>query len=215
MSIVSLLSKALLSDAAVSALCEKTGLSKAKLKKLIPLAIPVLIKALTKNVSTQDGLQSLLGALTQHTETKSLAVQINEADETDGGKILGHILGNNSNAALSSLAAQSGLNVQEVSAALSSVTPALMSGLSAAANSGASVTATASGAKFDLSDGFDMTDVMAIFGGGSTQQSGGLFGGGVTAAGGLLGSLLGKDNKDSDDSQNGTALLSALLSARK
>ena len=212
MSLLSILTKSLLSDVAVSALGKKTGLSAGKLKKLLPLAIPVLLKAMTNNVSSQSGLESLLGALTQHTNKKSLSEQIGEADEKDGGKILGHILGSNSAAAVNSLAQQSGLNDQEVSSALSNITPALLSGLSAATASGASP-------KFDLSDGLGLDDVMAIFGGGAQQSGGGLlgglFGGAKPSAGGLLGGLLGQSKEEKDDSLNGTALLSALLSARK
>ena len=212
MSLLSILTKSLLSDVALKALTKKTGLSSAKLKKLLPLAVPMLLKALTNNASSQSGLESLLGALTQHTNKKSLPEQIQDADTTDGGKILGHIFGADSHAALSSLAQQSDLNEQEVGSALSSITPALLSGLSAA---------TSSGAKpgFDLSDGLDLGDVMAIFGGGAPSGGGllgGLLGGGSKpAAGGLLGSLLGGNADEKDDSLNGTALLSALLSGKK
>ena len=218
MSLLSILTNSLLSDVAVSSLAKKTGLSSAKLKKLLPLAVPILLKALTSNASSQSGLQSLLGALTQHTNTKSLPEQINEADEKDGSKILGHILGGNSAAAVNSLAQQSGLNEQEVNSALSNITPALLSSLSAATSSGSSP-------KFDLSDGLDLGDVMAILGGGA-GQSGSLLGGGSSQAGGLLGGLLGggmpsagglfgSNVDEKDDSLNGAALLSALLSGRK
>lgn len=217
MSLLSILTKSLLSDVALKALTKKTGLSSAKLKKLLPLAVPMLLKALTNNASSQSGLESLLGALTQHTNKRSLPEQIQDADTTDGGKILGHIFGADSHAAFNSLAQQSDLNEQEVSSVLSSIAPALMSGLSAA---------TSSGAKpgFDLSDGLDLGDVMAIFGGtapsGAAPSGGGLLGsllggGSKPSAGGLLGSLLGGNTEEKDDSLNGTALLSALLAGRK
>ncbi len=216
MSLLSILTKSLLSDVALKALAKKTGLSSGKLKKLLPLAIPMLLKAMTSNASSQSGLESLLGALTQHTNRKSLPQQIEEADTADGGKILGHIFGGNSAPALTSLAQQSHLNEQEVNSALSSIAPALLSGLSAA---------TASNVKpgFDLSDGLDMGDLMAIFGSVSqpaASQSGGgllggLLGGGKPAMGGLLGSLFGQNTAEKDDSLNGTALLNALLSGRK
>ena len=215
MSLLSILMKSLLSDSAVSVLAKKTGLSSKKLKKLLPLAIPLLLKAMTNNASSQTGVQSLLGALTQHTSTKALPEQIQEADTVDGGKILGHIFGGNTENTLGSLAQQSHLSQQEVGSALSSIAPALMSGLSAA---------TASNAKpgFDLSDGLDMGDLMAIFGGGSQSggsQSvggllGGLLGGGKPSAGGLLGSLFGQNTEEKDESLNGTALLNALLSGK-
>lgn len=209
MSLLSILTKSLLSDVALKALAKKTGLSSAKLKKLVPLAIPMLLKALTNNASSQTGLQSLLGALTQHTSTKALPEQIQEADTDDGGKILGHIFGGNTENALGSLAQQTEMSQQEVGSALSSIAPALLSGLSAA---------TTSNAKpgFDLSDGLDMGDVMAIFGSG-TQSGGGLLGGllgGSSSGGGLLGSLFGQNTEEKDESLNGTALLNALLSGK-
>ena len=37
-----------------------------------------------KNASSKEGAQSLLGALTQHKETGSIANQIKNADDTDG-----------------------------------------------------------------------------------------------------------------------------------
>ena len=88
MNLLSLLCKSLLADGALSALAKKTGLSSAKLKKLIPLAVPLLLKALTNNASSQGGLQSLLGALTQHKNTRSVAEQIRELYE----ELVEHVL---------------------------------------------------------------------------------------------------------------------------
>ena len=219
MSLLSILMKSLLSEKTLKVLAKKTGLSSAKLTKLLPLAIPVLLKALTNNAASQSDVQSLLGALTQHTSTKALPEQIEEADEVDGSKIVGHIFGDNSSGTLSSLAQQSGLNEQEVGSVLNNIAPSLLSGLSAATASGSKPT-------FDLSDGLDMGDVMAIFGGAAQKPSGGLFSGlfgggnsgglfGGASTGGLLGSLLGQNQNEKDDSLNGTALLSALLSAKR
>ncbi len=219
MNLLSILCKSLLSDGALSALAKKTGLSVSKLAKLIPLALPLLLKALTSNASSESGALSLLDALTQHTDKKAVDRQIAEADETDGGKILAHIFGDRSDAVYGSLAAQTGMKEQEVSCALSNLTPALLSGLSAATGS-AKPKPGSGGQKFDLSDGLDLGDVMAIFGGGAPAAPttggllSGLFGGGKPEGGGLLGSLFGSDGaEEKDDSLNGTALLSALLSA--
>ena len=92
MNLLSLILKSLLTDDTLAALVKKTGLSKAILKKLIPLAIPLLIKFMTNNASSQAGALSLLNALGQHTSKKSLADQIAEANTTDGSKILGILL---------------------------------------------------------------------------------------------------------------------------
>ena len=218
MNLLNVLLKALLTDGAISALAKKTGIGSAALKKLLPLAIPLLLKALTNNASSQSGVQSLLGALTQHTSTKSMADQIAEADQTDGSKILGHILGGNAAGEFGGLAAQTGLTADQVGSALAGIAPALLSGLSAATQS------SGAAGKVDLSDGLDLGDVMAMLGGTQSGSSplGGLLGtlmaGGQSApspVGGLLGSLLGGGIQENDNSLNGNALLSALLGAKK
>ena len=218
MNLLSLLLKSLLTDSSVSALAKKTGLSSAVLKKLIPLAIPLLIKFMTNNASSQSGAHSLLGALTQHTNQKTLAQQIDEADVEDGSKIIGHIFGDQSSDVMNSLALQSGLSSQDVSSALSGIAPAVLSSLSAANSSVSAVPGV------DLSDGFDLSDLMGMFAGQQAQSQSssggllsGLFGGSSGGLGsGLFGSLFGSSApmEDNDMSVNGNQLLS-LLSALK
>ena len=217
MNLLSLLLKSMLTDSSLSAMAKKTGLSKVVLKKLIPLAIPLLIKFMTSNASSQSGALSLLGALGQHTNKKSIADQIAEADTDDGRKIIGHIFGNQQNAVVNSLAQQAGLSSNDVSSALAGMAPAVLSGLSAA-----TTTAQQSSAgQVNLSDGLDLSELMSLFGGQSQPSSmgmlSGLFGGGSSSlGGGLLGSLLGSTaaSADNDITVNGTQLLS-LLSALK
>lgn len=197
MNLLGVIIKSLLSGGTLNALMKKTGLSSKQLKKLIPLAVPLLIRMLTKNASSQDGLTSLLGALTQHTSKESMQAQVAAADAEDGAKIIGHILGSEQDSSVISLANQTGLTQQQVSGVLSNIAPALLSGLSAATNTGSST------GKVDLSDGLDLSDVMAMLGG-SKPQSTGLFSG--------LFSSKPKEEKDSN--VNGTALLQLLLSGK-
>ena len=197
MNLLGILLKAFLSDAAIKALVKKTGLSRKQLKKLLPLAVPLLLKMLTKNASDKDGALSLLGALTQHTSKKTMAQQIEEADTDDGAKIIGHILGKESQSSLLSLSGQSGLSQQEVSSVLSGIAPALLSGLSAATASAGS-----SAGKVDLSDGLDLSDVVAMLGGAKPEPVS------------LLGSLFGRKpakEEQKDAGLNGAALLQLLL----
>ena len=195
MNLLSILLKSLLSGGVLSALAKKTGLNAKQLKKLLPLAVPLLLKMLTKNASSKEGAASLLSALTQHTSKDSVEQQIAQADTDDGGKIVNHILGSDKDSDLIQLSSQSGLSTQQVSSVLSGIAPALLSGLSAAtsANSGSG--------KVDLSDGLDLGDVMAMFGGAKPQSSG------------LLSGLFGKrDQKnEKDEAVNGSALLQLLL----
>ncbi len=185
MNLLSILLNSMLSDGSLNALAKKTGVNASQLTKLIPLALPLLLKFMTKNASTQSGAMSLLGALSQHTNTKSMPEQLDEADTADGEKIIGHILGDETDNAVISLAQETGMSNEEVTRALGGLAPALLSGLSAATASAAKPAAN----KVDLSDGLDLSDVMAMLGGGAPAQQ-------QTAAssnplGGLLGSLLG------------------------
>jgi len=221
MNLLSLLLKSLLTDASVSALAKKTGLNAGSLKKLIPLAVPLLLKFLTSNASSESGALSLLGALSQHTNKKTLSDQIDEADTEDGGKIIGHILGSQSDAVTGQLARQAGMSERDVSSALAGLAPALMSGLSAATNS------ISSAPKVDLSDGFDLSDLMGMFAGAQqaqqvqAQPSGGLLsgllGGSGSGLGDLFGSLLGSSAQQSaqENDFNGTQLLSLLSGMRR
>ena len=201
MNLLSVLFKTLLSEEAIKALAKKTGLDGKSLTKLLPLAIPVLMKMLTKNASSEAGASSLMAALTQHTGKKSAAEQIAEADTDDGAKILGHIFGSKKNEELQALSAQSGLSESQVSSALSGIAPTLLTTLSAATQSAK----PASAGKVDLSDGLDLGDVMAMLGGARPSASD------------LLGSLFGGKaaREETDSAINGASLLTSLLALKK
>ena len=201
MNLLSVLSSSLLSDVAVTALAKKTGLSKTQLKKVVAIALPLLLRAMTKNVSSQAGVQSLLGALTQHTNTRSIAEQIDEADDVDGGKIVGHILGNDTDSAVQAIAVETDMQEGEVRSVLSVIAPALLSGLSAAA------TSTAAKPQIDLSDGLDLSDVMAMFSGMQQQQQQQP----VSTGSSLLSALLGGAQPQPQQTSPAASLLGSLL----
>lgn len=203
--LLQLLLKSFTQQSSIDAAEKKTGISGRQILTILSYALPLIIKFMTKNASSQTGAQSLLGALTQHTNKKAMPVQIAEADQADGIKILGHIFGNQQNDAYAQIAQQSGASTADVSNVLSSLAPALLSSLSSVTTA----TANAQQAKkpgVDLSDGLDVSDIVGIFQ--SSQTSG------VT---GLLSSLLGGkvDTTTQEAADDGTALLSSLLSFMK
>ena len=83
MSLLSLLLKSLTSQSSLNTLSNQTGASSDQINKLLILAVPLLLKYLTKNASTEAGALSLLGALSQHTNQKTLSDQIDEAEGTE------------------------------------------------------------------------------------------------------------------------------------
>ena len=211
MNLLNLLMGTLASDSSINSLSKKTGVNASLITKLLPLAIPILLKELTKNAGREGGAASLLTALGQHTNTRSIPQQIDDVDEEDGQKIVAHILGDDSDKVVSALAQETGMEGSQVSRSLGALAPALMSMLSSSAN-------TVHSSGVNLSDGFDLTDVMGLFGGAKPQQQnysmlGSLLGGGAPQqqqpSGGLLGSLLGGGAPQQQQSSGG--LLGALL----
>ena len=209
MNLLNLLMGTLASDSSINSLSKKTGINASLITKLLPLAIPILLKELTKNAGREGGAASLLTALGQHTNTRSIPQQIDDVDEEDGQKIVAHILGDDSDKVVSALAQETGMEGSQVSRSLGALAPALMSMLSSSAN-------TVHSSGVNLSDGFDLTDVMGLFGGAKPQQQnysmlGSLLGGGAPqqqSSGGLLGALLGGG---APQQQPSGGLLGALL----
>ena len=114
MSLLSTLVGSMSSDESVEAVSRNTGVSKLAVGGLIALALPLLMKKLTSNAQSQQGAASLLGALSQHTNTDSIASQLTNADSADGNAIIGHILGSDQAGAVSQLAEQSNRSANEI-----------------------------------------------------------------------------------------------------
>lgn len=199
--LLQLLLKSFTQQSSIDAAEKKTGISGRQILTILSYALPLLIKFMTKNASSQNGAQSLLSALTQHTSTKAMPLQIAEANTDDGAKIIGHIFGQQQNDAVSQIAQQSGVSDNDVSKVLAVMAPALLSSLSSVTTATANAQQTAKPG-VDLSDGLDVSDIVGIFQ--STKSDG------IT---GLLGSLLGGkvDTAAPAATDDGTALLGSLL----
>jgi len=199
MNLLNVLLDAFLSDKAIKALAKKTGIDSKSIKKFLPIAVPFLLKMLTGNASSKEGKASLLEALTQHTDEKPIDEMIDKADTIDGAKIIGHILGAKKDEDVKALSDEAGMSENDVSGILSSIAPSLLTALSSATKSGKK----SKKAKVDLSDGLDLSDVVAMLGG-AKPSAGDIIG--------LLSGGSGKKSKKDKDESDGLALLSSLLS---
>lgn len=210
MNLMNMLTKVLTGGAALEALSAKTGLSKDQLKLIIAIAVPLLIKKMTSNASSQNGAHSLLGALTQHKSRDGIEKQLEEADVEDGKKIVGHILGEEQDDLIRTVAKKADADPRDVNIVLGNISPTIMNGLSAATESASGQQSSG----MDLSDGFDLSDVMGLVGNlsGAGSSSAGKPEGGMAD---LFGSLLGASKPEEDHSTNGTQLISSLLSMMK
>ena len=202
MNLLSLLAGTMLSQSSVNSVSGKTGLSNKQIQKLVMLALPILIKYMTKNASSGDGALSLLGALSQHKNNNSMDQQLKDADEDDGAKIIHHILGKKETAVTQDLSAQTGLGTDQIHQVLSILAPGLMSGVSNAAEANAAEAAQAAAAQKPVSPLSSLLTGGGIFGS--------LLGGGREEAPSAAVNPL---DKDGDGRIDGTELLSLLLSA--
>ncbi len=134
MNLLGILLKLMLAKKSIDSVAGKTGLSDKQIKKLLTLALPLLMKYLTSNASQGNGALSLLGALSQHTNKDSVDLQLRQADEKDGSRIIGHILGGDEDKVTRDLAAQTGIDPLMVAKVLAIIAPFLLSGISAAQN---------------------------------------------------------------------------------
>ena len=229
MNLLQLLLGTLTSNDSVNSVSKKTGVSSGLVSKLMIAAIPLLISYMTKNASKKEGAQSLLGALTQHTSNKPVSQQIANADDTDGAKIIGHILGQDQNAIVSNLANQTGLDAKEVNAVLNNIAPALLNSLSTATTATANAQTTTTTAKkkktqaasqattqnsgVNLADGIDLSDLVGLLGGSGataqqTQQQ-------ANSGLNLLGSLLGGGQQQTQQSSGLGNMLGSLLGGQQ
>ena len=157
MNLLQLLLSTLTSQSSVNTVSKKTGVNSKLTSKLLLVAIPLLIKYMTKNASKKTGAQSLLSALGQHTSTQTMTQQLQNADQNDGSRIINHILGKDKDTVVNSLASETGLSNNQVNSTLSTIAPALLSGLSAATTQ-----AQNQSSGVNLADGLDFGDLMAF-----------------------------------------------------
>ena len=219
MNLLNVLMNSMTTDESVKALSKRSGADGSALGSLISLALPLFLQGMTNNASNQSGASSLLSALGQHTNTAPMATQIQSADLSDGSAILSHIFGGNLGNVTGQLSQQTGLSDQQVSNALSSMAPGILSGLSAATQA----------AQNQQQNSIDLSSLMQLFGGQPAQQQssgigslfGSLLGGGQQQApqssglGSLLGSLFGVKPQQQSSGFDGIGLLSLLLNAMK
>ena len=167
---------ALTAGSAINDMSKQFNVNSNQVNSIITAALPTLIGAMQKNTATESGAASLSGALASHLGD---GINLSNASLTDGGKILSHILGGNSNSVFSALAKQTGTSSSQVGSILSAIAPMLLGLL----GQGQKSTNTGVGGLGGLLGG------LLTGGTGGKQSSGGLLGG-------LLGGAMGDNNNN-------------------
>lgn len=158
-------------------LSQQIGADESSTSSAVTAALPVLVGALAKNASSQNGAASLANALQQHDGSilGNLAGSLGGLQGMGGG-ILGHVLGGSSNAVAAGIGQASGLNANQAGSLLATLAPIVMGALG----------------KAQRSQGLDAGGLAAMLGNEHSQLQ--------QAGGGALSGLLGMLDRDHDGS---------------
>lgn len=117
----------------ISGVSGSTGTDQNKTGSVLTMALPVLMKAMERNASTPQGAEGLMGALNNKHDGSILdnlgglfGGGVDEEVKQDGGKILGHVLGNKQQGVEKILGEKSGLDIGSVGNILKVAAPILM-----------------------------------------------------------------------------------------
>ena len=112
----------------------QTGEPENKTADVLSMAMPLLLGAMKKNVSTPQGAQSLMGALSSKPDGSILdnlgglfgGGSVDQSVVNDGAGILGHVFGNKQVQVENALSQKSGLDINSVANILKIAAPIVM-----------------------------------------------------------------------------------------
>lgn len=119
-------------DMLVDGMSESLGTDKKTMETIVNGALPVLVGALGKNASSDNGAESLFKALVKDHSGSALDKPENILDDnvdTKGSNILSHVLGSQQKVLADFLSKNTGLSPAMVSKGLEMLAPALMGSL--------------------------------------------------------------------------------------
>lgn len=189
----------ILKQVPIDDIAAKLGVSPDVAKAAVEQGGAVLLGGLAKNAETDEGSSAIQAALKKHEGAKSVST-VDDIDETDGGKIVSHILGANEKQVTQQLTESkttAGIDFGKLLPILAPIVMGLIANTSKGKAEKADAGSESSGGIGDLIGGLlgggdsgsggGIGDVLGgLLGGGSSNGSGG----GIDL-GGLLGGLLG------------------------
>ena len=131
MDILDLLTNQLGNENVLKELSKTANADPSQIQKAVSLGVPALLESLVRNAKTEEGALSLAKALDSHKDDKVDDIEgfLKNVDMEDGPKILGHILGGNKQKVQKNLAAQTGLQDNQVQDILKQLAPLLLGSL--------------------------------------------------------------------------------------
>ena len=182
------LMETMLSTDSIESMSKAAEVSEGEVKSVLASALPSLLDGVQEQANDAETAEGFLGALGQHAQvdTGDIASFFSNVDVEDGGKIVGHLLGANTETATQEVSERAGLGSGKTALILALAAPLLMSLLGQQQQTAPATTSANIGGLMS-----------------------GLLGGGSSNATSLLGSLLGGGMQQPQQQSGG--LLSGLL----
>ena len=119
----------LLSGDSIANLSQLSGASQKNVKDVLSSALPSILEGAVNQANDENTVEGFANALLSHAkdDTSDVASFMSKVDLEDGGKIIGHLLGNNKEAATQEAATRAGLSVGKTGIILALLAPMLMS----------------------------------------------------------------------------------------
>ena len=118
-----------LGGAPAGQIANQVGADSSTVQQVIAMGLPLLISALSRNASTQQGAESLTNALQKDHDGSvlgNLPGYVAKPDIQDGEAILGHVLGGQLGDAQAGISKASGLNPEVVGKILAMLAPVVL-----------------------------------------------------------------------------------------
>jgi hypothetical protein len=153
-----------------------TGASEKEVKNVLTSALPSLLNGAQSQATNQDTAEGFVGALADHAkvDTNDISSFFNGIDLTDGGKIVGHLLGDSKAETTKKAASSAGVSTKKSGNILSAAAPLLMSllGQQTASSSESNNASGIGGLMGSLLGSVDLGSLLGgLLGGGSTADS--------------------------------------------
>ena len=198
------LMSSLLSDANIKAVARKAGVSNEEAASVLATSLPVMLNGANGQASGKQTTESFYHAVKDHAGKDPEKVDLKE-----GGKIVGHLLGTDEEAAENAIATRAGMKPSTVALILAAAAPMIMNALGSSTSSSNSSANTASLLSALLGGSSNSSASSSLMTAALTGVLGNALGG-SSSNNSLLGSLLGGSTQQQSSSM-ASSLLGSLL----
>lgn len=179
----------------VSGVAQAANVSPESARSILSSALPSLLSGAVAQSQNDETAEGFAAALTQHaaSDTSSISSFLSGVDLADGGKIISHLLGSNTQSAVAAAAQSSGASEEETQSVLSAAAPLLMSLLGQQTSGQQASGAGIGGIMSALMGSGDVSGLLSgLLGGATSGDKDEAASPAQSALGGILGKLFGK-----------------------